>query len=158
MSDFKVSSPDFCEGGWMPKRNTARGEDLSPCLRLEGISGKASSIAVTMDDASHPIFPNYNHWVIWNIPVQPEIPPAVAHEKIVEDLGNAVQGMAYGRHRYKGPKPPLKALHTYVFTVYVLDCLLQLPPDSKKAQLLAHMQGHILQQAALSGKYQNGHS
>jgi len=150
-----VSSPAFSEGSRIPRRHTARGQDLSPRLEPDGIDPGAQSIAITLDDASHPLFPGYNHWVIWNLPVQSVIPEAIPHGKTLGDLGGATQGIAYGRHRYKGPKPPFRAVHTYVFTVYILDCRCALPPKSRKRDLLAAIQGHILKQAALSGTFRS---
>ena len=150
-----ITSTDFIDGGWIPKKNTARGDDISPQLKIDGITGKAASLVITMDDASHPLFPNYNHWVIWNLPVQEVIPSAIPHGKTIESLDGAVQGLAYGRNRYKGPKPPFKSIHTYTFTVYVLDCKLNLSARSKKADVVKAMGGHILQQASISGKYQS---
>jgi len=152
---FTVTSPSFQEGDWIPRKHSARDEDISPCLELHGIAENAQSIAVTFDDASHPIFPNYNHWVIWNIPVQTVIPEGIPHGPFVQVLGGAVQGKAYGKNRYKGPKPPFKAVHTYVFTVYILNCKFDLPPDSKKSDLLEKMKGQFLQKGTLSGKFQS---
>jgi len=150
-----VTSTDFVEGDYIPIRYSARGEDISPPLQLDNISPEAKSIAITMDDASHPLFPNYNHWVIWNVPVQAVIPEAIPHGATLENLGNARQGIAYGRHRYKGPKPPFKSIHTYIFTVYILDSTCGLSENSHKKQLLSAMEGHILQKATLSGQFQN---
>ena len=151
METLTVTSPAFEEGGWIPRVHTGRGEDRSP-----GLSPAAVSLAVTLDDDSHPIFPHYNHWAAWNLPAAAEIPAAIPAGRRVETLGRAMQGIAYGRHRYKGPKPPLRWLHSYTFTVYVLDCFLDLSPASRKAALLTAMEGHVLQRATLSGKYQNG--
>lgn len=150
-----VTSPSFREGDWIPRKHSARGEDISPSLHLEGIADNAQSLAVIFDDASHPIWPYYNHWVLWNIPVRNVIPEGIPRGKCVEALGGAVQGKAYGRHRYKGPKPPFRAVHTYVFTVVTADCMVDLPPDSKKADLLNSLEGHILQKGTLSGKFRS---
>lgn len=155
LDTIEIRSKSFDEGDWIPIRYSARGEDLSPEFLINGIAENAESIAITLDDASHPIFPNYNHWVIWNIPIQNVIPEGIPHGKLVESLGGAVQGIAYGRHRYKGPKPPLKSIHKYVFTFYVLDTKIELDPNNKKKDLLAAMSGHILQQATISGKFQS---
>ncbi|MFA9464139.1 MAG: YbhB/YbcL family Raf kinase inhibitor-like protein [Velocimicrobium sp.] len=156
MEILKIKSKTFKEGAWIPTRNSARGENLSPDFELDGIAKNAKSIAITLDDASHPIFQNYNHWVIWNIPVQTVIPKGIAQGKSVDSLGGAIQGIAYGRNRYKGPKPPLKSIHTYVFTIYILDSKVDLNAKSKKRNLLNKIEGHILQQATLSGKFQSG--
>jgi len=155
MEILKVKSSAFDEGNWMPERYTARGEDVSPGFELADINPAAKSVAITLDDASHPLFPNYNHWVIWNIPVQDLIPEGISHGKYVDRLNGAVQGIAYGRHRYKGPKPPFKTIHTYVFTFYILDSKLELAANSRKRDFLDKIDGHTLQQASISGKFQS---
>lgn len=155
MEKFEVKSSAFEEGGWIPLRYSAYGENLSPDFIISGIAPKAKSIAITLDDASHPIFPNYNHWLIWNIPTQAIIPEGIPNGKYVDGLGGAIQGIAYGRNQYKGPKPPLKSIHTYVFTIYILDCSVDLSASSRKRKFMAKIDGHILQQFTLSGKFQN---
>jgi len=155
MYTLTVKSKAFSEGGMIPVKHTGRGEDLSPALELEGIAPEAQSIAITLDDASHPIFPNYNHWLIWNIPIQTVIPEAIPHGNTVASLDGAIQGLAYGRHKYRGPKPPSNWRHNYIFTVYTLDCKLNLPVNTRKRELLSAMAGHILQQATLSGQFQS---
>lgn len=152
MENLNVSSPCFQEGGLIPAAHTGHGADRSPELRLGGLSAAAVSLAVLMDDLDHPI-PAYNHWVIWNIPAAPVIPGCIPHGGCVRTLGNAVQGRGYGKNRYRGPKPPLRCSHTYRFTVYVLDCLLDLPDTARKRGVLRAMRGHVLQQAALTGHY-----
>lgn len=157
MNELKITSTDFCEGGWIPVKNTGRGEDISPCFKLSGIVPEAKTIAITLDDSSHPIFPNYNHWIIWNIPVQSTIPAYIPKGETVLSLGGAVQGIAYGKNQYKGPKPPFKwMIHTYVFTIYILDCKLSLSPKSRKKDLILNMEGHVLQKSSISGKFQSG--
>lgn len=155
MGTLTVTSDAFKEGDWIPPRCSARGANLSPGFKLEGIPSGAVSIVITLDDASHPLFPNYNHWVIWNLPLRRSIPEGIPKGRTVESLGGAMQGIAYGRHRYKGPKPPFHSTHTYVFTVTVLDNKLNLPANSRKRDVLSAAKGHILQQATLSGKFKS---
>ena len=119
---------------------------------LEGLCAGALSLAVILDDMGHPI-PAYNHWTIWNLPPQPVIPGGIPQGERVEALGGAVQGRGYGRNRYRGPKPPFHWSHLYHFNVYALDCVLDLPPTARKKDLLAAMEGHILQNALLTGHY-----
>lgn len=152
MENLTVSSPSFEDGGLIPIKYTGYGEDISPELVLSGLSKRAVSIAIIMNDMDHPI-PAYNHWVIWNIPAVPLIPENIPHGKRVECLGDAIQGRGYGKHRYRGPKPPFRWSHIYHFNVLVLDCSLDLPSTARKKDLLAAMQGHILQQAVLAGHY-----
>jgi Raf kinase inhibitor-like YbhB/YbcL family protein len=152
MKELTVSTPAFEHEGLIPVQHTGHGADTSPEMHLSNIDVQAASIAVIMDDLGHPI-PAYNHWVIWNIPVMEIIPANIPHGKTVESLSGAVQGRGYGRHRYRGPKPPFNWSHRYQFNVFVLDCILDLPSKSRKRDLIGAMEGHILQQAALVGHY-----
>ncbi|WP_343210308.1 YbhB/YbcL family Raf kinase inhibitor-like protein [Anaerolentibacter hominis] len=152
MDKLVVSSPCFEDGGLIPLCHTGHGEDRSPELVLTGLSREAVSIAIIMNDMGHPI-PAYNHWIIWNIPAAAVIPGNIPHGKCVPSLGGAVQGIGYGRNRYRGPKPPFRWSHVYHYKVYVLDCLLDLDAGKRKKDLLSAMQGHILQQGVLTGHY-----
>ena len=64
--------------------------------------------------------------------------------------------MAGQYHGYDGPCPPWndELLHRYVFTVYALDIdRLDLPETFSGPDALRAMQGHILDQASLTGTY-----
>jgi Raf kinase inhibitor-like YbhB/YbcL family protein len=59
----------------------------------------------------------------------------------------------FGKVGYGGPAPPDKR-HTYVFKLYALDCALKLAAgESTKADVEKAMEGHILEQAKLTGTY-----
>ncbi len=123
-----VESPAFENEGLIPIENTGYGADISPALRLRGIDERAKSIAIIMDDMGHPI-PAFNHWVIWNIPVMETIPAHIPYGKSVNALSGAVQGRGYGKHRYRGPKPPFRWSHRYQFNVFALDSMVDLPSN-----------------------------
>ncbi len=116
-----------------------------------GLDANAKSIAVMMNDLDHPVT-GYNHWLIWNIPPADIIPENIPRGETT--LLGARQGMAYGKHRYAGPKPPFNWRHRYEFVVFVLDDMLDLPAKTRKAGLLSAMEGHILQKGILNGYYQ----
>lgn len=154
-TSLTIASTAFQDQGAIPLQYSARGKNISPSLSIDNISPCAKSIAVTMDDISHPLFGVYNHWLIWNIPILNIIPAGIPHGAILPELNGAVQGIGYGKHGYKGPKPPLRSNHSYQFTVYTLDCLLELPSNARKKDLCKCMEGHILQSADLLGTFQN---
>ena len=58
----------------------------------------------------------------------------------------------FGEVGYGGPAPPDKR-HTYVFKLYALDSILDLPEGSTKSELEKAMEGHIIEQATLTGTY-----
>lgn len=43
------------DGGKIPIENTGRGQDISPEFVIENLSPKAKTLAVTLEDLSHPI-------------------------------------------------------------------------------------------------------
>lgn len=152
-----VTSSAFQEGGWIPNRYSGYGADISPELIIDGIDSKTKSIVITLDDAGHPLIPFYNHWVAWNIPPVNKIPEHLPKGDIIESPIHIEQGMAYGKHCYRGPKPPFNWNHEYHFTVYTLDTILSLSTKSDKKAVLQAAENHILQQGRLVAKYQKKH-
>lgn len=154
---LKIKSKSFENGGWIPNRHSGYGEDISPEFIIEGIVSEAVSMVIILDDMSHPLFPNYNHWIAWNIPPVSIIPEGIPKGDIIERPIHIEQGMAYGKHCYRGPKPPFSWNHNYRFTVYILDKKLIISTNSRKEDVLKAIEGHILQRGILIGKYQRKH-
>lgn len=139
------------ENGKFHIDHTGRGADRSPELVLENLSLEAKTLAVVLEDMSHPV-KGFTHWVVWNLPVSNKIPGAIPAGKTIP--GGGVQGVAYGLHRYAGPKPPRHMRHTYRFTVYALDCTLDLSSGARKKVFLRKAEGHILQIGSISGEFE----
>ncbi|MBI2100853.1 MAG: YbhB/YbcL family Raf kinase inhibitor-like protein [Candidatus Vogelbacteria bacterium] len=62
-----------------------------------------------------------------------------------------------GTANYEGPCPP-SGIHRYFFKLYALAIELSLAPGAAKAEVLAAMRGHILDQTELIGRYRRVHS
>ncbi len=139
-------------GGKFPVENTGRGKDVSPEFIIKNLSTNASTLLITLEDLSHPIN-RFTHWVIWNIPATDRIAKAIPSGKTILSLG-AVQGVAYGFHRYAGPKPPKGKSHKYCFTICVLDCKLNLSPFSTKRKVLREADAHIIQRGEFYGYFE----
>ncbi|MDD4511045.1 MAG: YbhB/YbcL family Raf kinase inhibitor-like protein, partial [Oscillospiraceae bacterium] len=75
--ELKLTIPAYADGDWMPTEYTARGIDISPELQIENICENAVSMAITLNDSSHATKPNFNHWVIWDLPILNTIPAAL---------------------------------------------------------------------------------
>ena len=140
-------------GSKFPIEYTGRGQDISPEFIIKNLSPNAKTLAVTLEDLSHPI-KDFTHWVIWNIPATDRIKKNIPAGKAVPMLGNARQGIGYGLHRYAGPKPPKGKKHTYRFTVYSLDCEINISVNSMKRYFLKKAERHIIQKGSIVGEFE----
>ena len=131
---------------------TGYGQNISPEFVIENLSSNAKTIAITLEDLSHPI-KDFTHWVIWNIPATNVIRKEIPSGKNIDLYKNAKQGLAYGWHRYAGPKPPKGKRHLYRFTLYALDCEMDLPANVFKKSFLKKVTGHILQKGEITGEF-----
>lgn len=68
-------------------------------------------MVITLDDLGHPLEPGYNHWVAWNIKPADCIPGGIPKGSVIETPIHIEQGIAYGKHCYRGPKPPFNWSH-----------------------------------------------
>ena len=157
MKEIQISSPAFKSSDWIPGCHSGFGDDISPELHIDGIDEKGKSLIILLADAGHPLFSNYSHWVAWNIPPLSIIPQNIPKGAVIESPIHIKQGMAYGKHCYRGPKPPMNWNHEYHFTVYVLDTVLSISRASNREDVLEAAENHILQQGMLIGKYQRKH-
>ena len=151
---LNINCPSFGVDGQIPKKHTGFGEDISPAFSIEGLCGEVKTLAIMMDDLDVPFVGELNHWLVWNLPPQSIIPENIPYG--AECPNGAKQGLAYGKHRYRGPKQPpfIRKAHRYRFCVYGLDCALGLLTISRKKDLLQAMSGHVLQTGEIIGWYQ----
>ena len=150
MLKFKCSGIDI-QGQFLLK-HTGYGQDISPEFVIENLSPSAKTIAITLEDLSHPI-KGFTHWIVWNIPATNTIRKEIPSGKNVKSYKNTKQGLAHGWHRYAGPKPPKGKKHLYRFTLYVLDCELDLSANVFKKTFLKTAEGHILQKGEITGEF-----
>ena len=157
MKELIISSSMFMNNGWMPDECSGYGNDISPDIRVEDIPDGTQTLAIILDDLDHPVIPEFNHWIAWNIPCSGIIPGALGKGKVLENPIHIEQGIGYGKNVYRGPKPPFNGIHRYRFQVYALDSMLQLDSNSKKKDLKSSMDGHVLAEGEIIGIYQKKH-
>src|SRR5262249_12105772 len=109
------------------------------------------SFALIADDPDAPRG-TWVHWVLYNIPGESrQLPAKVPPEKTLSDKAthgtNDFKKLGYG-----GPCPP-SGTHRYYFKLYALDSILNLDAGATKDQVLRAMEGHIVAQGQLMGKY-----
>lgn len=145
-----ITSASFQDGERMPERYVRSGANLSPALSWSRLPEGTASIAVICEDPDAPRAEPFIHWVVFNIPgPTPGVPEGVAQppgsEQGVNDFGNV---------GYDGPEPPAgHGPHRYFFQVYALDTVLPLRPGVTTQALRAAMEGHVVAEGRLVGKY-----
>ena len=150
---FELHSPAFTAEGEIPARHTCDGADLSPPLRWSDPPAGTKGFALIADDPDAP-GGIWVHWVLY------EMPPAVRDLSEAVPPRDTVAGIGkqgtndFKRAGYGGPCPPRGPAHRYVFKLYALDQQTALPPRKSKADVLTAIEGHVLGQAELLGRYQ----
>ena len=144
---MRLTSDAFSDGGEIPRECGYKNGNEKPELVLTEIPKGTMSLALIMDDpdAMGAVGKVWVHWVMWNIRSNTAA--------IGNDSANGTEGMTdFGEVGYGGPAPPDKR-HTYVLKLYALNNMLDLPKESTKAEVEKAMEGHILEQATLTGTY-----
>jgi len=149
--EIEVTSPAFGEGEMIPAEYTADGRNISPPIEWTAGPEGTKSFALINDDPDAPMG-TWVHWVVYNIPA--DVTSLEENVLPEETLANgAMQGTTdFGRIGYGGPAPP-SGTHRYFFKVYALDTMLDLPTGATKSQVESAMDGHILAEGQLVGKY-----
>ncbi|MBA7700362.1 hypothetical protein ES703_109073 [subsurface metagenome] len=152
--DIKIKSPAFVPGGKIPGKYTCDGMDISPPLAWTSGPGGTKTFALICDDPDAPMG-TWVHWVLFNLPADIiELRENVLPER--ELKGGAKQGMNdFRKIGYGGPCPP-GGTHRYYFKLYALDTEINLETGATKSELLKAMEGHILAEGQLMGKYERG--
>ncbi|MBN1946847.1 MAG: YbhB/YbcL family Raf kinase inhibitor-like protein [Bradymonadales bacterium] len=154
---ISVQSSAFGLDQQIPVGYTGDGEDLSPPLMWSGAPEGTVEWALICDDPDAPRAEPWVHWVVYGIPASVErldegIPP---HETLTQPTGARQGTNDFGRIGYGGPAPPRgHGRHHYYFTLYALDTPMALGPGATKRDLVATMEGHILDRGSHMGWYE----
>jgi Raf kinase inhibitor-like YbhB/YbcL family protein len=147
---LRITSPAFKTGELIPAKYSCDADKVNPPLVFSGAPAAAKSLVLIVDDPDVPksLLPSgeFVHWLVWDMePGSKGIAEA--------DRAAATRGVnGTGQPGYYPMCPPDRE-HRYFFKIYALDRMLGAEKITTKAELLAAMQGHILDQAELMGRY-----
>ena len=143
---MRLTSPAFESNGSIPATYTCDGAGVSPPLQISGVPAGSRELALIVYDPDVPTSikadGRYSHWVVWKL--------APGTSAIEEHRSGGLS--ENGRAGYLPPCPP-NGEHRYIFQLFALDksiadAKIYLEPDLRRA-----MQGHILEQTELVGRY-----
>lgn len=170
---FKISSTAYADGETIPNQYSCMGDNISPPIAWSGAPVETQSLLLFFcdPDAGFDLGAStemgFVHWIVFNIPPSttgyPEDVPAgdTIDDGALQgdnDFGQFVSpgdpfpaGAPIKVTGYDGPCPGDE--HKYVFVLYALDAMLDLPAQSTPPEMLAAMEGHVIAQTELAGVY-----
>jgi Raf kinase inhibitor-like YbhB/YbcL family protein len=148
---FTLNSHSFSDGDTIPKKYTCDAENVSPELHWSDPPA-AKAFALIVDDPDAPSG-TWVHWVLVDVPGATHDLPEAAGKRAPLPSGAQQGKNDFGKSDYGGPCPPPGAPHRYFFKLYALDSKLSLKEGATKAEVEKAMQGHIVGQTQLMGRY-----
>ncbi|WP_432481808.1 YbhB/YbcL family Raf kinase inhibitor-like protein [Moraxella sp. ZY200743] len=155
--EMVLKCADISEGSTLSSDYVANiwgytGGNVSPELKWENAPSETKSFVLTMYDPDAPTGSGFWHWNAFNIPADwTELPKGQSN-----DFGNGVLELKndagldgfIGAFPPKGDKP-----HRYIFTLYALNEMLDLPTTISPAVLGFNLNGKVLATASLTAYY-----
>lgn len=143
----------FPDGGIVPQKYAGRG-GVQPGFKFSGAPDGTVSYAIIFHDLDVALGGNTAdvlHWIVWNIPAAAG---GIPEGKLPE---GAVQGAnVTGQNAYFGPGAPAgPRYHHYVFELYALNAMMDLPATAGRDELLKAMAGKVVAKSAYVGRYRN---
>lgn len=145
---FQVISSAFEDGGAIPAVYSCDGQDRSPALSWHDVPAGTQSFVLIVDDPDAP-GGRFTHWVLFDI-------PADVRSLTENESATGIQGINdFQTAGYNGPcPPPGGSEHRYLFTLYALDIpSIELSQRATRREVESALQGHVLGQAQISGRY-----
>lgn len=147
-TSFRLLSDAFEQGEYIPRVHSREGEDRSPSLRWSDPPEGTRSFVLRVTDPDAP-GGTFTHWVLFDVPADRE------------GLGEGEKGVGVaGRNDFEalgwgGPLPPPgHGDHRYFFTLSALDReSLELREGARRDEVERAMEGHVLGEAELMGRY-----
>ncbi len=144
---MNISSPAFNDNGFIPARYSRLGGNVSPPLIFEDVPPGVKSLVLVCHDPDAPRAQGWTHWVVWNIAPNA---PGFKEGSVPDDV---VQGTTDGGElAWSGPLPP-SGTHRYIFYLYALDVVMELPVSTTRLELERAMQRHVVDNATLTGLF-----
>ncbi len=151
LSMLTVTSTSFADGAEIPAKYTGA-QGISPQLSWSGAPAGTVSYVLIMHDLDVAIpagnlTNDITHWVVWNIP---------AASTSIPEGGPVPAGAGQTSMRgpqYMGPAPPAgHPYHHYIFQVYALNAMLDVPATASRADVEKAMEGKIVARGAYVGR------
>jgi Raf kinase inhibitor-like YbhB/YbcL family protein len=152
---LKLTSPAFADGAPIPAASTADGPGTSPPLAWSGLPTGTATLVLLVEDAGSPTPQPLVHLIVWNLSAAIGSLDAGALPSPGHRVGRFSLGQnSFLRSEWLPPDPPSgHGSHTYVFQLYALRSVVDLPESPGRGALLDAMRGHVIAKGKLIGTY-----
>ncbi len=149
LASITLTSRSFEAKGAIPIDHTCDGKDLSPQLSWSSPPQGTRSLTLEVEDPdASPA--NFTHWVAYNLP--PDV-LSVAEGADIAALHGMVGVNDFPDTGYRGPCPPHRETHRYVFHLFAVDTILAVHEGANRAAVDAAMAHHVLGEGQLMGNF-----
>ena len=145
---MRITSPIFKNQSPIPDKYAFIGKNISPPITIVDVPHQTESLALIMHDPDAWRGRDFLHWIVWNIPKDtPRIKARLPEGAVLGLNDKKVAG-------YMRPAP-LKGsgTHRYIFELYALNTVLDLPPNTSRLAVEAAINKHLIEKAELTGLY-----
>jgi hypothetical protein len=149
---LSIRSTAWQNGGRIPVKFTADGEDRSPPLAFEGVPPGTRAFALVCDDPDAPMG-TWVHWVLYDIPsTATGIAEGVPSQPRLAD-GSRHGKNSWNRVGYGGPSPPGHNPHRYFFRLYALREPIGSEPGLTAKDVANAIRDRVIDSAEFMGTY-----
>ncbi len=146
---MKLTSIAFEHNGDIPSKYTCEGENINPPLVIDDVLEGVKSFVLFIDDPDATAGGTFDHWILWNISAETR---EIKEGSVPDGASQGING--FGNKNYGGCCPPEGAdKHRYMFKLYALDRILDISGDIEKEKIEKEIEGHILDEAILTGLF-----
>jgi hypothetical protein len=155
-----LTSAAWSDGGMIPVKHSQAGPETSPAFTWTDVPDGTVSFVLMLRDLDAAVGPGTDeilHWMLWNIPgASRALPEGLPQATQLPDGTRQIS--ATGPY-YRGPGAPAAGpAHHYVFELYALDTMIEVPPVGQspaltRAAILTAMAGHVRGKAAYVGLF-----
>ena len=148
------------DGGTIPAQYTQAGPQISPAFSWSNVPDGVMSFVLVAHDLNAAIGNGTDdilHWMLWNIPAASRsLPEAIPQ---ASELPDGTRQISASGPYYRGPGAPAAGpAHHYVFELYALDTMLDVPavgqsPPLTRAAIMTAMAGRIRGKAVYTGLF-----
>jgi len=164
---FWVATTAWPDGGEVPMKYAARGENKSPAFEFHWNLGtnpgtapeSLQTYAVILHDvenSTNKTTADTLHWSVFNIPgTATSLPEGLGSGDLPDGTRNGPGNASRAGKPpvYDGPGAGQGPIHHYLFEFYALDTKLDLPANTTREDFMKAMDGHVIGKAAWFGRF-----